>query len=223
MSEYQYYEFVAVDRPLTAEQVSELRTLSTRADITSTRFVNEYQWGGFKGDPAVLMERYFDAFLYTSNWGTNQLVFRLPAAALDPGTAQLYCDGEIAAVRAAGDHVILELTSEGEELLDEEYTGPFTLSSIITARAELMAGDHRLLYLAWLLGIQWALEEDGWDEWGDEVEPPVPAGLDSLSGALHSVVELLRVDADLLAVAAEGDGSSRRLVRHLLASAAARR
>ncbi len=34
MSEYQYYEFAAIDRPLTREQMSRLRALSTRATIT---------------------------------------------------------------------------------------------------------------------------------------------------------------------------------------------
>jgi hypothetical protein len=44
MSEYQYYEFQAIDRPLTAEEMSELRSYSTRARITPTSFVNDYAW-----------------------------------------------------------------------------------------------------------------------------------------------------------------------------------
>ena len=52
MSEYQYYEFTAVDRPLSTRDRAELRALSTRADITATSFVNTYEWGTFKGDPA---------------------------------------------------------------------------------------------------------------------------------------------------------------------------
>ena len=63
MSEYQYYEFVAIDRPLSASQIADLRRLSTRATITRTRFVNHYEWGDFKGNPSKLVERYFDAFL----------------------------------------------------------------------------------------------------------------------------------------------------------------
>ena len=51
MSEYQYYEFVAIDKPLTSTQMAELRSRSSRADITRTRFVNHYEWGNFKGDP----------------------------------------------------------------------------------------------------------------------------------------------------------------------------
>ena len=43
MSEYQYYEFRTADRPLTKQEMGELRALSTRAKITSTSFVNIIQ------------------------------------------------------------------------------------------------------------------------------------------------------------------------------------
>ena len=38
MSEYQSYEFLALDRRLTAQEMAELRSISTRAEITPTRF-----------------------------------------------------------------------------------------------------------------------------------------------------------------------------------------
>ena len=41
MSEYQYYEFQAIDRPLTEKEMRELRSYSTRARITPTSFVND--------------------------------------------------------------------------------------------------------------------------------------------------------------------------------------
>jgi hypothetical protein len=72
VSEYQYYEFLALDKPLTDKQRAELRKLSSRAEITATRFVNEYHYGDFRGSPEKLMERYFDAFLYLANWGTRR-------------------------------------------------------------------------------------------------------------------------------------------------------
>ncbi len=74
VSEYLYYEFRAVDRPLTHREIRELRALSTRAEITATSFVNTYEWGDFKGDPNILMEKYFDAFVYTANSCVFQLV-----------------------------------------------------------------------------------------------------------------------------------------------------
>src|SRR5580693_1144156 len=39
MSEYQCYEFLALDRSLTKKQRAELRSISTRAEVTATRFV----------------------------------------------------------------------------------------------------------------------------------------------------------------------------------------
>ena len=67
MSEYQYYEFKAVDKPLSEKDMRALRNISTRAQITPTGFVNEYNWGDFKGNPLKLVEQYFDVFLYVAN------------------------------------------------------------------------------------------------------------------------------------------------------------
>jgi len=78
MSEYQYYEFIAIDKPLTTQKMAELRSVSSRADITATSFVNEYNWGNFKGDPADWIRRYFDAFVYTANWCSCQFMLRVP-------------------------------------------------------------------------------------------------------------------------------------------------
>src|SRR5215218_11404573 len=112
MSEYQYYEFLAVDRPLTEREMRELRAVSSRAVITATRFTNHYEWGCFKGDPRAWMERYFDAFLYYANWGTHELMLRLPRRVLDLATARRYCVSDEVSASASGNHVILSFTSE---------------------------------------------------------------------------------------------------------------
>src|SRR4051794_17979577 len=94
--------------------MQELRAVSSRAAITATRFTNHYEWGNFKGDPGTWMERYFDAFLYFANWGTHELMLRLPRRVLEPATARRYCRGDAASARAKGGHVILEFLSEAE-------------------------------------------------------------------------------------------------------------
>ena len=63
-------------------QQAEVRALSTRARVTATSFTNEYHWGNFRGDPRRMMERYYDAHLYLTNWGTHQVMLRLPRALL---------------------------------------------------------------------------------------------------------------------------------------------
>lgn len=195
-SEFQYYEFQAVDRPLTRLEMAELRKYSTRARITPTSFVNEYQWGNFKGNQDVWMERYFDAFLYLANWGTHILSFRLSAGSVKATAARTYCRGGSATTGARGGQVVLTFvseTDEGDELCETEGR----LSSMISIRSELARGDVRALYLGWLLRLQSGELDD------DDIEPPVPAGLGALSGAQQAMAEFLRIDEALLATAAE--------------------
>ena len=78
MSEYQYYEFRAVDRPLDERELRVLRSLSTRAEISPTSFVNTYNWGDFQGDPGTLMEKCFDAFCLPAHIAAKIDVFYDP-------------------------------------------------------------------------------------------------------------------------------------------------
>jgi hypothetical protein len=198
VSEYQYYEFLAVDRPLDADQLASVRALSTRAGITPTSFVNVYHFGNFRGDPRRLVEQYYDAFLHSANGGTYQLMLRLPEHLLDPAMARRYCGTDSAAAWAHGGNVIVDLRRDFE---DTDYWndggGEGRLASIIPARGQLATGDLRLLYLGWLL----AVEAEELDD--DQQEPPVPPNLAVLDGPLRSLVDFLHLDEDLLAVATE--------------------
>ncbi|MET7425396.1 hypothetical protein [Dactylosporangium sp. NPDC005555] len=193
MSEYQYYEFVAIDRPLTAAEQAELRAVSTRGRISASSFVNTYEWGDLKADPRDWMRRYFDAHLYLANWGTRRIMLRLPKSLLDPALAATYGVSS----SATGEHVILDLHSENEDGDEEWWEDEDALASIVPVRAELAAGDTRLLYLAWLLCVQ----NQELDE--DSLEPAIPPGLAQLSGPLRSLASFLRLDEDLLETAAQ--------------------
>ncbi len=199
MSEYQYYEFQAVDRPLTAKEMAELRSFSTRARITPTTFVNDYSWGNFKGDEDAWMEKYFDAFLCIANWGTRVLKLALPANVLDAKTARRFCAGERASVRDCSGKVILTFVTEDDEGGDW-IDGEGWLSSFVSVRAELARGDLRALYLGWLLCTQHGEVDDR------ELEPPIPHGLAQLDAALEGLIEFLRIDRDLVAAAATASG-----------------
>ena len=198
MSEYQYYEFQAIDRPLTVEEMRILRSYSTRATITPTRFTNHYEWGSFKGNPAVWIEKYFDAFFYFANWHTYELMFRLPRRVLDLDLAKQYCRGGVARARSKGDFVILEFLPEDEQSGDGSDNGSGWLSSLLPLRADLINGDLRILYLAWLLSAQVGELDD------ETPEPPVPPGLGTLTAPLTAFAEFLRLDQDLIAAASVG-------------------
>jgi hypothetical protein len=153
VSEYQSYEFLALDRRLTAQEMAELRSISTRAEITPTRFWNEYQWGDLKADPAKLLARYFDLHLYFANWGTRRLMLRLPVAAVDLDALRTYAPGGPVTLTTTGEHAVLDLWSEVEEPEDDWFEAGHLASSLTPLRAELLRGDRRVAYLAWLLAV----------------------------------------------------------------------
>jgi hypothetical protein len=203
MSEYQYYEFQAVDTPLGEREQRELRAISSRATITSTRFANSYSWGDLKADPANLVERYFDAHLYLANWGTRALTFRFPRRLLDLEIAKRHCRGGAASARGKGDHVIVDFCSE-EEASDwvAEDEGPGHLAALLPVRSEVAGADLRALYLGWLLCAQNGDLADA-----DE-EPPCPPGLRALSAPLEAMIDFLRIDRDLVDAAAAGNADT---------------
>ncbi|MBP0458319.1 hypothetical protein [Streptomyces montanisoli] len=202
MSEYQYYEFQALDRPLNSTEQDRLRTISTRARITATSFTNTYNWGDLGGDPRRMLERYFDAHLHVTNWGTHRLMLRLPKRTLSLPTAQPYCMDPHVDAWTNGTHLLLDLTSE-DEGGDWIEGADDSLTALIGVRDELATGDLRPLYIAWLSALAaWELEDDDEEEYQTCPEPPVPAGLAELTAPQRALADFLRVDEDLLTVAA---------------------
>ncbi len=123
MSEYQYYDFRAIDRALTKAEMAELRSVSTRAVITSTSFTNHYEWGDLKADPLKLLEKYFDTFLYVANWGTRELYLRLPLELADYKVLRAMFPGEAAQVRKSGNSVIVAFENQFEDDDWDDGTG----------------------------------------------------------------------------------------------------
>ena len=195
MSEYQYYDFKTIDRALTKAERDELRSISTRATITSTSFTNHYEWGDLKADPLKLLEKYFDAFVYVANWGARELYLRLPQDLVDYKELKAGLPGKSAYIQQSGKCVIVAFESEVE--LDDDWDdGTGWMGSLISLRSDLLRGDRRCLYLRWLLSVQ--NEEFS----GGTLEPPVPDGLGELSAPLESLIEFLGIDEDLVEVAA---------------------
>jgi hypothetical protein len=207
VSEYQYYDFRALDRPLTRNEVAALRSISTRAAITATSFTNHYEWGDLKANPSKLLEKYFDAFVYVANWGTREFHIRLPQGSIDYKLLKAMVAGESLRVRKTAAFVILEFALESE--WDGEDDGTGWMASLMPLRSDLLRGDLRCLYLGWLRCVQ----DGGLDK--DKLERPVPAGLKELSGPLQALIEFLEIDEDLVEVAAQASkplaaGLSRR-------------
>jgi hypothetical protein len=200
MSEYQYYEFLAIDRPLTADEMAELRALSTRATITPVSFTNEYNWGDFKGDPGKLMQRYFDAHVYVANWMTAIFMVRLSIEALTQETAKAVAASYLLDIKPTKTHWIITWTLEASENYDRfgMEDGRGWMARLAPVRDELLRGDLRSLYIGWLAAVAGEMMDD------DETEPLCASGLGDLTAAQQALAEFLEVDPDLLAGAGMG-------------------
>jgi hypothetical protein len=195
MSEYQYYEFRAVDRPLSRTEQDELRKISTRARITATSFVNHYEWGDFGGDPDRLMTRYFDLFLYFANSGARRLSIRLPGRLIDAKGLKRFTSGnDSVGVRTAGDNVIVDVILYD---IEAEYDdrGDRWLDALAPLRDDILDGDLRPLYLIWLMAV-----ESG--EAPDDAIEPLP-GIGPLKPSHEAFAQFFYIDDDLVRAAAE--------------------
>jgi len=211
MSEYQYYEFAAVDQLLTEQAQSELRSRSTRATITASSFINEYHWGNLKGEPLDWVERFFDAHVYSSSWGNCRLLLRIPRDIIDAklmldcvGTPGLSASASVPTafeVNQTAQHSILDWSfndDSGEHArFYEQADGPGWMARLLPLRDELLRGDTRPLYLGWLARLGNGELRDS------DREPPLPNGLQTLTPAQVSLAEFMMLDPDWLAAAAE--------------------
>ena len=200
MSTYLYYEFQAVDRPLTEEEQQAVARLSSRVNPHPWQAVFVYHWSSFPGTPREILVKYYDAMLYLANWGSRQLIFRFPQPVLDPEAVMAYCQPLIVqdylSVTTEGEYAILSVEFHDEERQDwVEGTG--WLPAMLTLRDDILRGDYRALYLAWLK----VLEVD--DLLGSVLEPPLPSGLKQLSPALRTFVEFFEIDERLVQAAAK--------------------
>ena len=199
MSEYQYYEFLAVDRPLDADARAALRTISSRAQITATSFSNEYNYGDLKANPLTLLGRYFDLMFYTGFWSVRQFAMRVPARLIDRAAIEAFnIDGEFLRIKQSGDTLIIDVPLS-DLSLDEGDDEPHWMSALTPLRAAVMSGDLRFFYLLWLMQVGFG------DVIPDDVPEPLP-GIAPLDGALSAWADFLQIDPNLLRAAAERGG-----------------
>ena len=200
MSEYQYYEFAAIERPLTRAEMAQLRAVSTRAEITPSGFINHYEWGNLKADPADWMRRYFDAFVYTANWCSCHLALRLPLTTFRRAELEPFAIRNALTIETDNGHWFISWLLDQSENDDrfETEDGSGWMRRLAPLRDELLRGDLRPLYLGWLAA---AARDDLGD---DALEPEVPPGLAELSPPQQSLADFLEIDPDMLAAAAAG-------------------
>ncbi len=154
MSEYQYVEFRAVDRPLTDAELEFAGRQSTRAEISRWSFQNEYHFGDFRGDANGLLRHGYDVYLHYANFGVRTAAFRLPAQLPFPKPlwSQYIGIGELAWERdRRGNAGIVSISPFREPGEIEEIWNPGEyMQNMVEVRNRLVAGDLRTLYVLWL-------------------------------------------------------------------------
>jgi len=148
MSEYQYYEWQTLERPLTADEQKAVNGLSSHIDVTSSQAIVTYEWSNFKHDPIQVLAEYFDAFLYLANWGTRRLAFRFPKGLVDEAALTPYIDEYHLTFKEVGKVQILEFEMDEEKGFEEWMDTRGVLSTLSRLRDDILQGDFRALYLA---------------------------------------------------------------------------
>jgi hypothetical protein len=125
----------------------------------------------------------------------------LPRGAVDADAFAAYLDAcENCGLTLTDEHVIVNLEAHSEEGMGW-IEGEGMLDGMLELREQLLAGDLRCLYIAWLADVtgdnSYVEDEEG------TVEPPVPPGLGERNEALEAFVEFMFLDQDLLDAAAE--------------------
>lgn len=203
MSEYQYYEFAAVDGPISDEGLQYARHCSSRAEVSRTRWQNTYSFGDFHGSVDTLL-KYYDVHFYIANWGSVHLGVAFPKGIIPAESIKPYLRGHdnyenTLTLKKIGDRTILWWERNDEE--GWGWTeGDGIIDQLIDIREQLMRGDYRALFLGWLADFD--ADECLDSEEGAAAMPPIPTGLDNLGPALKTLIENFPVDSDALAVAA---------------------
>lgn len=203
MSEYQFYEFRAIDKPLSKEDRAEIGSWSSRTEASNTGAIFTYSYGGFRQDVITVVEKYFDALFYISNWGTTRLMFKFPKGLLKIKKIRPYCSQDGLQIIEKQNFILLDIQYSDEEGGGQWIEGDGLLTSLISLRDDILNEDYRCLYLIWLKDSTTAVEGDYGPFSSNDLEPPVPKGLNELNGALQDFVDAFDIGKDYISAAAE--------------------
>jgi hypothetical protein len=200
MSEYQYVIFRAIDAPVSPKNLQYMQKQSTRAEITEWSFENEYHFGDFSGDEVEMLRRGYDFHLHYANFGTRKLMLRLPTGLPDPAAAKAYFEPDslyfTKDAHGPGGILTIEPYFEPDDL-DEIWDFNGLVNRLIPLRAEIMDGDLRPLYLAHL-----AVARDANHDPDEQIEAPVPAGLEKPTKAQYAMAEFYGISKAKISAAA---------------------
>ncbi len=231
--EYQFYEFRTVNRTLTKHEQATVNGWSSRNNATPTGAKFVYNYGDFKHNPEKCLLDYFDMMLYHANYGCRRVMLRFPKNLVDAKALRQYdyafeSDYERSLkIEVRGEYVLIDMEENLQDGgYDEWIDCEDTLSSLTTLWTDIVNGDYRCLYIAWLHFASLALEnelsdaddeddadfeEGARDEDGNLKEPPVPANLQKMTGALSEFIQFWGISEDLITAAASDSAPTQHI------------
>ncbi|MEM6768157.1 MAG: hypothetical protein AAF655_24690 [Bacteroidota bacterium] len=202
MSEYQYYDFYAIDKPLTQEQIAVISTFSSRTHPTPRRATFEYNYGDFSYNQEEVVSTYFDMMLYVANWGSRQLLMKFPIDLVPFKTLQKYqinaSDFAAQEIRVfkKEKHVFINLEMNLDE--GDWIEGEGLLDGLLPLREQILLGDHRVLYLAWKYLDAQKLSSKGAGGVHISKTPPIPPNMGKIDASLQEFISFWEIDVDLV-------------------------
>jgi hypothetical protein len=197
MSGYQSYEFQAIDCPLSPEDQEYVQSLSSRVKLTATNAQFIYHYSDFRGEPEALVDRCFDLYVHVSSYGVRQLIIRLPKELANPKIFAPYLVKYMVSMEITEKSILLNINVAQEDYARWLHETSY-VEDLLPLREELLRGDLRLLYLAWL-AAGFAVDAMAIE---NLVEPPIPANLKTLSPGLLAFTDLFEIGENLIAAAA---------------------
>ncbi|MCU0445851.1 MAG: hypothetical protein MUE85_13145 [Microscillaceae bacterium] len=211
MSEFQIYQFRAIDRPLTDQERAEVSSWSSRTRASSYGADFTYSYGDFPKDEEAAVEQYFDLMLYLANWGTRKLILRFPLNSIDAKAIRQYTyqsDWSEISLQKRRDCYLLTLSfgeEGGSDWLDESE---FSVDKFNDLRQAIINGDYRGLYILW---VDFCLAEQEYegeaeDEYEEEDEqassnqPEIPANMPKILPKYSPLIDFFQISQDLVTV-----------------------
>lgn len=192
MSEFQYYEFRAIDKPLSSKARAEISSWSSRTTADAHSAIFTYSYSDFPKKVHQVVEQYFDMMLYYANWGSIQLIIKFPLDVIDFEKMNQYCVVDTMSLSKKNDFVLLDFEFNEEEGFEDWIDLKGYLSRLIGIREEILSGNYHSLYLGWLHSI-WRARD--WEDFeGSDLAPEFPNTPPQLTDSLLAFIDLLGIE-----------------------------
>lgn len=160
MSEYQYYEFCNINKPISSEVRTKMRALSSRTQTTTHSVAYTYNFGDFRGNPKELLAKYFDVFFYISNFGNLQLIFRYKKEDLDVNKIKTFFIQHVIEYETYGDYVLLDITIDDDNGGWGWIEGEGMLADLLPLYEEIKNGNYQLFLLIAFINAIYSDKDD---------------------------------------------------------------